>query len=186
MSTVFCILSLSRKSQVIAVKKWQNCIPDKIIRCWFIEFPSFFTVSDGQLFIKCSNFHFTFHCTASIQALHCTSFIRRVCLLPCFLVSIAHVPTVLCLLAAPHWVWLIVCCLTTDPMVPQVMSSPDVIRPEPVRPVPAPSARPTTPDTTRRGSSHGISHLPRPITTPRENATPRSALNLPLFPDVFV
>ncbi|KAK8393920.1 hypothetical protein O3P69_006926 [Scylla paramamosain] len=58
------------------------------------------------------------------------------------------------------------------PMVPQVMSSPDVIRPEPVRPVPASSARPTTPDTTRRGS-HGVSHLPRPITTPRENATPR-------------
>lgn len=58
------------------------------------------------------------------------------------------------------------------PMVPQVMSSPDVIRPEPVRPVPVSSARPTTPDTTRRGS-HGVSHLPRPITTPRENATPR-------------
>ncbi|XP_050694888.1 katanin p80 WD40 repeat-containing subunit B1-like isoform X3 [Eriocheir sinensis] len=60
-----------------------------------------------------------------------------------------------------------------DPMVPQVMSSPDVIRPEPVRPSPAQTARPTTPDTTRRGSSHSVSHLPRPISTPRENATPR-------------
>ncbi|XP_071526340.1 uncharacterized protein kat80 [Panulirus ornatus] len=60
-----------------------------------------------------------------------------------------------------------------DPLMPQVMTSPDVIRPEPVRPVPATAARPSTPETARRGSSHAVSHLPRPIATPRDTATPR-------------
>ncbi|XP_045595443.1 katanin p80 WD40 repeat-containing subunit B1-like isoform X2 [Procambarus clarkii] len=60
-----------------------------------------------------------------------------------------------------------------DPMVPQVMTNPDVIRPEPLRHSPPTAARPTTPDTTRRGSSQNISHLPRPIATPRESVTPR-------------
>ncbi|XP_047477119.1 katanin p80 WD40 repeat-containing subunit B1-like isoform X4 [Penaeus chinensis] len=60
-----------------------------------------------------------------------------------------------------------------DPMVPQVMTSPDVIRPEPLRAMPIPTTKPSTPDSTRRGSSHTVSHLPRPIPTPREIITPR-------------
>lgn len=64
-----------------------------------------------------------------------------------------------------------------DPMVPQVMKSPDVIRPEPIRPVPIPaSVKSASPEQGRRNSTtttHVVSHLPRPITTPRETITPR-------------
>ncbi|XP_066973054.1 katanin p80 WD40 repeat-containing subunit B1 isoform X3 [Macrobrachium rosenbergii] len=62
-----------------------------------------------------------------------------------------------------------------DPMVPQVMTSPDVIKPEPMRAVPPPASvvRANSPDPGRRGSAHVVSHLPRPIATPRETVTPR-------------
>lgn len=60
------------------------------------------------------------------------------------------------------------------PMVPQVMTSPDVIRPEPLRQPPPPSTiRSASPEQARRGSAHVVSHLPRPIGTPRETITPR-------------
>ncbi|XP_066973074.1 katanin p80 WD40 repeat-containing subunit B1 isoform X16 [Macrobrachium rosenbergii] len=61
------------------------------------------------------------------------------------------------------------------PMVPQVMTSPDVIKPEPMRAVPPPASvvRANSPDPGRRGSAHVVSHLPRPIATPRETVTPR-------------
>ncbi|XP_064096856.1 katanin p80 WD40 repeat-containing subunit B1-like isoform X10 [Macrobrachium nipponense] len=62
-----------------------------------------------------------------------------------------------------------------DPMVPQVMTSPDVIKPEPMRAVPPPASvvRASSPEPGRRGSAHVVSHLPRPIATPRETVTPR-------------
>ncbi|XP_076047816.1 katanin p80 WD40 repeat-containing subunit B1-like isoform X2 [Oratosquilla oratoria] len=50
-----------------------------------------------------------------------------------------------------------------DPMVPQVMTSPDLIKPEPMKA----TAKPTTPETTRR-----VSHLPRAIPTSRESILP--------------
>ncbi|KAK7073795.1 Katanin p80 WD40 repeat-containing subunit B1 [Halocaridina rubra] len=60
-------------------------------------------------------------------------------------------------------------------MVPQVMTSPDVIRPEPLRSGPPPATvRSVSPEQPRRGSAaHVVSHLPRPIGTPRETVTPR-------------
>lgn len=60
-----------------------------------------------------------------------------------------------------------------DPMGPQVMISPDVIRPELLRanPPTAPT-KPTTPEISRK-TYNTQSQLPRPVGTPRENATPR-------------
>ncbi|XP_068235338.1 katanin p80 WD40 repeat-containing subunit B1 isoform X5 [Palaemon carinicauda] len=62
-----------------------------------------------------------------------------------------------------------------DPMVPQVMTSPDVLKPEPLRAIPpqASVARTGSPDPGRRGSAHVVSHLPRPIATPRETVNTR-------------